>query len=1192
MKKFDMTWHVPFRGVCQLKLLRIMKLTVFLSWVGLMIVHAEGYSQKTRMDVQIRDVPFSALLRQIQEQSDYHVFYKDNLFSGEKRHLTLTLKNETIPSILHRAFKGTDYDFRVIGRQIAIFRHEEKKVLNAILQPGVLYFWPGVRVTPAAREITGLVQDSKGSGLLPGATVKVKGTDRGVVTNAQGRFSISANTGETLIFSHIGYIPKEIVIDAQTTFVVDLDEEMAGLNEVVVVGFGTQRKATVTGSLATITTEDLKQSPTANLTNALAGRLPGLMANQFGGGEPGVDRSDILIRGMGTYGNTSPIVIIDGLERSMDYLAPSEIETFSILKDASATAPYGVRGANGVILITTRRGKIQDKATVNFKASVGVNQPVKFPTYLGSGDYAMLYNEARKNDNPGVDPSTLNLFSDQAIDSFRKAKGDNSDGLGYNWNYFDYAFKPGVQKDYSLSINGGSSRARYFVLANFFQQDGNYRHTNLAAYNTQAVFKRYNFRSNIDIDITKDFYARLDIGARITDRNAPGTTASRIVEMANTQPSYLPIVVESNKNPANQLIEANNPLGMLYGDQIYRFNILGELSRTGFLNEKNTYLNGSFVLGHHLDFITQGLKAEGLFSYDASDGIWVNRRVDTYSEGYREYPGYATVVPEQGSDVYRTPGHYEGKYKRGNKYDTDQPVGNSFSRNNADGRSYFQLKLDYLRKFGRHDVTGMILANRSKRNINNQIPFSYQGVTSRITYGYDDRYLFEFNAAYNGSENFAKGKRYGFFPAVSAGWVVSRESFMAAASGWLDNLKIRGSYGLVGSDKVPNDKRFIYLQYYGSGSDYSFGTDNFGSGAGGGLKEGDLANVNLTWEKARKLNVGIDATLFKRLTLSIDVFHEHRYDIITDMGGGDKLGFPTIVGKNAPYLNSGIVDNQGIDFEVGWSANVGNSFSYYIRPNLTFARNKVVFMNEIPYKAAWRGQTGRRIGEHFDYIVDHFVRDQQEASELNARNNGAGYQPWGRLIPGDVVYKDLNGDGVITDLGDRKNLGNPRNPQLMFGLPVGMRFKGFDFSMLLQGATMAGVQLTGAAVWDFPLFSQDKYGKVKPMHLDRWTPATAATAKYPALHFGEHSNNKNQNSSLFLYDASYVRLKTVELGYSIPKKLLRFSGLQSVRLYAQGMNLLTWDKLKSVDIDPETKEGTGDWYPIQKVYNFGVDITF
>lgn len=438
----------------------------------------------------------------------------------------------------------------------------------------------------------------------------------------------------------------------------------------------------------------------------------GLMANQFGGGEPGVDGAEIRIRGMGTYGDKSPIVIVDGVERDMSYLAPEEIETFTILKDASATAPYGVRGANGVIIVTTKRGKASEKPSVNFKASVGTNAPVKFPTYLGSADYATLYNEAMINSNPGTDPSKLELFTQDAINNYRMAKGDNSDGLGYNWDYFDYAFKPGIQQDYSLSIRGGSERARYYVMANYYSQDGNYEHTDLTEHDTQARFKRYNFRANVDVDITKDFYVRVDLGARITDRHAPGTTASTVVSLCNTLPPYLPITVPENDNPDNEDYVLNNPYGMLYGDYRHRKNILGELSRTGYLIEKKTYLNGSFAIGHKLDFITKGLKIEGVFSYDASEGNWVNRKLGVNKDGYMEFTKYATFQPAEGSygSFYMNNPNYTGKYILGNPlYDKDETIENTFSHNAAESKTYYQLKLDYARTFNDHDVTAMVL---------------------------------------------------------------------------------------------------------------------------------------------------------------------------------------------------------------------------------------------------------------------------------------------------------------------------------------------------------------------------------------------------------------------------------------------------------------------------------------------------
>ena len=1037
--------------------------------------------------------------------------------------------------------------------------------------------------------VSGTVLDKTTNDPLIGVSVVVKGVaNAGTITDMDGKFTLKLPYAEApLVFSYLGYQPQEIVPGAKKELTVLLQEDTKALQEVVVVGYTKQRKETMIGSVATITTKDLTQSPTANINNALAGRLPGLIVNQYAGGEPGVDQSELFIRGKATYGNQSAIVIVDGIERDMSYLAPDEIETFTILKDASATAAYGIRGANGVIVITTKRGKAAEKATVNLKASIGINQPIGFPEYLGSADYATLYNEARLNDAKmtGADISSLNLFSQQAIDNFRRAKGDNSDGLGYDWDYYDFAFKPGLQEDVSLSIRGGTDKVRYYVLANYFSQGGNYKYSNAGEYDSQTKFTRYNFRSNIDININRYLSTRLDLGARITDRNAPGTTAGRLMTICATQPPYLPILVEENAHPQNEEYIQQNPRGMLYGDNIYRYNLLGELSRTGYLNEKNTYLNGSFAMNLDMEFLTKGLKAEVMFSYDASEGRWINRKLDTYKDGYREYPKYATFMPIEGSDAYMAGGHYTGAYKTGNKYDIDQTIGNGFSHNASDGRTYIQARLDYNRLFSnRHEVTAMLLANRGNRTVNNELAYHSQGITGRFAYYYNQKYLMEFNFGYNGSENFTPGKRYGFFPAGSIGWVVSEEEFMKKAS-WIDFLKVRASYGLVGSDNVSS--RFPYLAFYGSGSGYDFG-NNFVTNVGG-TSEGNLANANLTWEKARKLNVGIDfTTLNQRLALTIDAFYEYRFDIITDMNSDGIMGYPDIVGKDAALQNLGEVSNRGVDIELSWNDKIGKDFRYYIRPNLTFSRNRLEYKAEVARKNSWRKETGKRLYENFVYVFDHFVADQEEADRLNK----IGYQPWGQLIPGDVVYKDLDRNGVIDD-EDRTAMGNPRSPELMFGIPFGFQYKNFDFSVLLQGATKSSILLNGAAVFDFPQFEQDKIGRVKKMHLDRWTPETAATAKYPALHYGTHDNNKNGNSSLFLYDASYLRLKNVEIGYNVSPKLLRKFHVQQARIYVQGLNLLTFDKLGDVDIDPETKSGDGaSWYPIQKVFNFGIDITF
>ena len=1063
----------------------------------------------------------------------------------------------------------------------------------AVASPGKADAAPAAQAQSSKLTVKGFVKDDKGDPMI-GVTLIVKGTNFGTVSNADGSYSIDVPYGgATLMVSYIGYAPQEINVNNRTKIDITLLEDSKALEEVVVVGYNVQKKETITGSIATITTKDLKQSPTANINNALAGRMPGLLVNQFSGGEPGNDAAQLNIRGISTYGQSGVIMIVDGIERDMSYLAPDEIETFTILKDASATAPYGIRGANGVIVVTTKRGRKGEKPTVDFKASVGISEPIRYPDYLGSADYATLYNEAMLNDNPSLAADSPSLFTQTAIDNYRRAKGDNSDGLGYNWDYFDYAFQPSVLQDYSLSVRGGTDRARYFILGSYYKQGGNYKHSNSDNANN---FLRYNFRANVDVDATKRLKISVDLSARVTEYTYPGATAANIISLANTQPPYLPIVLPNNGNEVNQGDFEENGGYLLYAD-----NVLGQLSRSGFSKRTRRYLQGSFKLSHDLDFITEGLSIAAQFSYDTFNQHTINNSVPTHSTGNLTYPGYSTwMLPEEYSiDEWKNNSAYwiqNGSYVTANQRTTDDAQGNSLSHANPEGTSRFQARLDYARKFGDHNVTAMVLYYMQNKIVGKEVPYRYMGFSGRATYDYKNKYLFEFNIGYNGSENFARGHRFGVFPAGSIGWVVSQEEFMKNVR-WIDHLKLRASYGLVGNDQM-GSTRFAYLQYYTSGSNMNiyFGEDKKAFGTT--LIEGIFANPSLTWEKARKFNFGIDAEFFhQRLTLSVDVFKEHRYDILTSLNTDDKLGFPYIVGQTAPIVNSGIVDNRGIEFQLGWDGRIGQHFRYWIRPNFTFARNKVKFCNEISYidnngrDCPWRYQTGRRVGENFCYIFDHFVADQDEADRLNAMNGGSGFAIWGPVQPGDVVYKDMNGDGVVNNY-DRAAVGNPRTPEIQYGIPVGLSYKGFDFSMLWQGSALCSVQLSGPAVWDFPLYDQSRTGKVRKMHLNRWTPETAATATYPALHYGIHNNNKQQYSSLFLYDASYIRLKNVEIGYTLPKAWTSKAGIQSVRIYAQGQNLLTFDRLGDVDMDPEIKNGDGSWFPVQRVVNLGINMTF
>jgi len=1138
-------------------------------------ISAKAFSQK--VSVSLNNASLTTFFNILQKQTNIALLYNENLL--ENKQISIHAEGRELIALLKEELPRYGLSFREANGQITIIPETPRSAANTVQQ---------------GKQISGIVVNSVTKEKMVGVSVVVKGTKTATRTDANGQYIISVPYAEaTLIFSYIGFQSQQIDLQGKNSVNVELVEDTKALQEIVVVGYTTQKKENVIGAVSTITSKDLVQSPTANINNMLAGRLPGLVANQYSGGEPGVDKSEIFIRGKGTYGDQSPIVIVDGIERDMSYLAPDEIETFTILKDAASTAPYGIRGANGVIVITTKRGKASEKATVDFRTSVGLNSPVKLPSLLGSADYATLYNEAMKNDalRDGGDVNNLNLFSDDAINKFRQAKGDNSDGMGYNWDYFDYLFKSGLQQESNLAIRGGNDIARYYVMGGYMRQGTNYDHIDLSDYSAKAKFMRYNFRSNIDVNITDKLWAKLNLGARITDRTAPGTSAGTLTRTAMTQPPYLPIVLESNANDANSAYLADHPDGLLYGDQIYRLNILGELTKSGFHTQKKTYLEGSFSMGYNLDFITDGLTVDGTFSYDANEEQWMRREVGKYSEGYREYPGYSIFAPSGGRDVYMNPGYYDGAYSLSNKYAIDQTLGNSFSQSNPFNRTFYQFKMNYNHAFDKHNVSGMLLFNRSSQSVYDggsaEVDIRYQGLSGQFTYNYDQKYLAEFNFGYNGSENFSPEHRYGFFPAGALGWVISKEKFMDNTEGWLDFLKLRGSFGIVGSDKLPGG-RFGYLQFYTGGDGYDFGEQNFNTNPGG-LKEDRLANPLMSWEKARKINIGLDARFLKeRLGITVDVFHEHRYDILTELKPDqNRLGFPGVVGQTAPFINSGIVDNKGIDFELTWTDQIGEDFRYYLKPNFTFARNKIVFQNEIPWEYPWRVATGHRLYENFVYEFDHFVRDQAEADALNE----SGYQPWGKLIPGDAVYKDLNGDGVITDVADRRIMGNPRSPEIQFGLPITLQYKGLDFSVLFQGALNSSILVKDGAAWDFPQYDNDKIGSVRPLHLNRWTPETAETATYPALHYGTHNNNKNGNSSLFLYDAKYLRLKNIEIGYSLPRNWIKRLGLNQVRFYAQGQNLMTWDGLDELDMDPESNTD-GYWYPLLKVYNFGVNVNF
>jgi TonB-linked SusC/RagA family outer membrane protein len=1002
-----------------------------------------------------------------------------------------------------------------------------QKLLERMQYLLLLYFLLFYTGTSLAQGISvkGKVTDETGQA-LPGVTILLKGSSTGATTNPDGNYTLNlpSSTG-TLVVSFIGYTSQEIPINNRTTIHVNLVPDAKALGEVVVVAYGQQKKATVTGSIATIQTKELVQSPVSNLTNALGGRLPGLITTQRSG-EPGVDGATFYIRGVHSLNNTSPIIMVDGVERSMDYLDPNDIESISILKDAAATAVLGMRGANGAVLVTTKRGKI-GKPSINFRSSMGLQQATRLPDYLGSYDYARLRNEALAND--GGQP----VFTDEQLEGYRNGSLPNTD-------FYKFLMKPSRVAAANLNISGGAEQARYFISAGYNRSEGNYRHTrdNAEGFDTNNIMDRFNLRANVDVDITKNMSVRLDLAGILTARRDGNNSAGSIMNLANRMAPIYPIFNEN---------------GSLYGNGTFTQNIYGEVARKGYRMWYNNTVQGTFAVTRKLDFITKNLKANVSFSYDNTN------------TPHAEYgKDYAVFQPE-----YNALGEVATYRQFGNN--TQINPNGSFNGGDARRNTYMEASLSWNESYGKSDVTAMALANRRLLLNNSEIPYAYESVLFRGTYTYNTKYIAELSASYQGSENFPSHSRYGLFPSVSAGWIISEEPFLKNQLAFLDFLKIRGSYGEVGNDRSGND-RFLWFTSWGTGR-----REDYGYAFGEGWRQGAVGNDNVTWERGRQANVALEANLWKgKLGVTAEVFKERRSNILLS-----RTTLTDVFGQNIKPQNIGIVDNHGFEVELTHNNRIGR-VNYFVKPNMTFARNNIVYQDEVLRKYPWMSRTGHPVGTKFGLISDGFFGDADDI----ANSPGQNFSNYG---PGDMKYVKLTPDDeydYIQESFDETAIGYSRTPEIMYGATMGADYRGFDLSLLLQGAAHADVILDNEAVYEF--FQE---GKVKPFHLNRWTPETAATATYPRLHYSTNGNN-HRASDFWVKSADYLRIKNAEIGYTLPKNLISVAGFSYFRVYANGMNLHTWDKLKEYQVDPETGDGNGAMYPIQKIWNFGVDVRF
>lgn len=1016
----------------------------------------------------------------------------------------------------------------------------------AFLLTGQLLFAQG-------KQISGVVNDAFGP--VIGASVLEKGTSNGVITDLDGNFKLTvSNDNAVLLVSYVGYKTQEIPVAGKTSFSIMMKEDSEMLEEVVVVGYGAQKKESVVGAISQVSNKELLSSPAANVSQAIAGKISGVITSQTSGA-PGSDDTQIYIRGRATFaGDAQPLVLVDGVERSFSQIAPDDIETISVLKDASATAVYGVRGANGVMLITTKRGKEQ-KPEVSLTANFQLQSPTRKDTYLNSYQSLTLLEEALSND--GL-PSQ---YSANDLEMFRKSSAGELSGIDAmlypNVDWYDEVLRSNAPAQrYNVSVRGGTKRMRYYASVEYYNQQGLVKDLSNDKFGNSSSpsFTRYAFRANMDLFLTKDLTFSINFGTRFEERggsnSAESANYSEIFYEMNHTPGWLfPVKTEVQNGEKRQNIYG--------GSSQYQNNIVGRLAEAGFYRSTNTINETNFIADYKMDWLTEGLSAKAMvsFDYDSFNKKLYSKSFATYELNDRN--NYDNI------DAY-------------NSFNSDGELAGSQDRN-AIYKLYMEAQINYARKFGKNDVTGMVLYNQNDYRVNDELAKRYQGIVGRATYGYDDRYLAEVNFGYNGSENFMKGRRFGFFPAFSLGWRISNEEFMKGTSTWLNNLKLRASYGQVGNDVYQINgvaQRFLYEENWQQiGNDYYFGNTGMS-----GIYESQYPNYGVTWERAHKYNLGLEFGLWNGLLNgNIDLFYEKRDDILTEF-----LTRPQWVGTTMAAGNLGKTINKGFEIELKHSNRIGKDFTYNAGLTFSHAKNEIKNMDEPALKTSYRKREGHAIGQYFGLVCDGFVTQNDiDGGKLPVST-------FGNVQAGDLKYRDMNADGFI-DERDETFIGYSDVPENTYALTLGANYKGWGFSIMFQGVDHVSRYYDAESMYAFI-----NGGKVKEHHLQRWNPAKSesenlASARYPLLHYDSYGDHNQRQNSFFLKNGAFIRLKNIELSYTLPAKWSKVAGMSDCRLYVNANNLITWDHLDDL-VDPESNGSNR--YPIMKTVNFGVNIKF
>ncbi|MBB6501180.1 SusC/RagA family TonB-linked outer membrane protein [Pedobacter cryoconitis] len=1114
------------------KLLLILKLTTFILMIAFVQASATVLAQKINLNQ--KNKPLSTVLQDIKNQTGY--VFLSNDFDPAREIVSVSLTNATIDEALNACLNKLSINYNIVDKTI---------LLNKIAH------------SPRKSEqitVRGIVKDEHGLP-IPGAGVKIKGSLSSTSTDVNGSFSISVPSASAILqFTYVGYQPLEVTVGSQRNLSISLKPSDNALEEVAVVGFGTQRKVSLIGAQSTIDAKELKQ-PVSSITQSLAGRISGVVGVQRSG-EPGRSTADIWIRGIATFGGNSsaPLILVDGVERSIDNIDPEDIESFTVLKDASGTAVYGVRGANGVVIVKTKTGQV-GKSSILFDYNEGISTFTRRPQMADGVTYMNMANEA----------STGRGLPVQYTQDYINKTASGADPLLYpNVNWMNELFnKYSSTRRANLSTSGGVEKAQYYVSLAFYNETGYLKTNDLAQYNSSLDYKRYNFTSNLNLKLTGTTKLDLGIQGYASVGNYPALNTEDIFRSAlDASPVAYPVMYPGGFVPGQS---SNGGFRNPYAD----------LTTRGYRSEFKSQLYTNIRLTQDLKFITTGLTATAMFSFDAYNQNFINR-------SKRESTYFPVNVP--GTD---SPYKADGSLNLQQTYTSTQNYLSFSPSQDGNHQLYNEVSLNYDKAFGKHRVGGLFTGYSSDlskpfvTDFTSSIPYRAIGLATRATYSYDDRYFAELNFGYNGSELFSPGNRYGSFPAFGIGWIPSSEKFWEPLKNVVSFLKFRYSDGKTGIGSI-NGRRFAYLTLVSDGaSGYQLGK-NFNNT--GGIQVSDYG-IDIRWAESRKQDLGLEIkTLNNNLSLIVDLFKEKRTGIFLQ-----RQSIPGYVGLvSQPWGNLGVVDNRGIDATLDYNVKVGQ-VDLGFHGTFTYNRDKLINDDLPPQPYPWMSHLGNNILSRYGYQAVGLFTSQAEID--------ASAVPGAKSLVkvGDIKYKDLNGDGIINSL-DQTRIGRGDVPNKVYGFGVSVGYKGFLLSTFFQGIAGADIELGGSAIQ--PFNGNGGLGNAYSNITDRWTPENPnQNAFYPRLAFGQDQNfNNTQNSSWWIKDVSFLRLKSAQLSYNLPQHFSEKLHVKNLAVYLIGANLLTFSKFKLWDPELNTNNGNGladgSKYPINRTISLGLSVKF